>query len=81
MTGVQTCALPIWLIWLEAPQGTDGKIIRRAFTSGHATLIRSADKTTQDIFQPQPEALAALSSRVKNSFDPKIIFNPGRMVR
>ena len=69
------------LIWLEAPQGTDGKIIRRAFTSGHATLIRSTDKTTQDIFQLQPQALTALSSRVKNSFDPRNIFNPGRMYR
>ena len=69
------------LIWLEVPQGTDGKIIRSAFTSGHATLIRSTDKTEQDIFQLQPQALAALSSRVKNSFDPKNIFNPGRMYR
>ena len=69
------------LIWLEAPQGTDGKLIRSAFTSGHATLVRSTKKETQDIFQPQPQALAALSQRVKNSFDPKNIFNPGRMYR
>ena len=69
------------LIWLEAPPGTDGKLIRSVFTSGHATLIRSANKTAQDIFQPQLQALAALSQRVKKSFDPKNIFNPGRMVR
>ena len=69
------------LIWLEAPQGTDGKLIRSTFTSGHATLIRGASRNARDIFQPQPEALAALSNRVKNSFDPKNIFNPSRMFR
>ena len=69
------------LIWLEVPQATDAKIIRSAFTSGHATLIRSANKAAQDIFQPQPAALAALTQRVKNSFDPKNIFNPGRMYK
>jgi glycolate oxidase FAD binding subunit len=68
------------LIWLEAPQGTDGALIRSAFTSGHATLIRSTRRDTQTIFHPQAPALAALSARVKNSFDPKNIFNPGRMV-
>ncbi len=69
------------LIWLEVPQGTDGALIRSAFTSGHATLIRSSNKASQDIFHPQAPALAALSARVKNSFDPKNIFNPNRMYR
>ena len=69
------------LIWLEVPCGTDGALIRSAFTSGHATLIRRANKSAQTIFHPQAPALAALSQRVKNSFDPKNIFNPGRMVR
>lgn len=69
------------LIWLEVSQGTDGALIRSAFTSGHATLMRSNTKANQDIFQPQAPALAALSARVKNSFDPKNIFNPGRMYK
>ena len=69
------------LIWLEVSQGTDGALIRNAFTSGHATLIRSRNKSAQTIFHRQAPALAALSQRVKNSFDPKNIFNPGRMVR
>ena len=69
------------LIWLEVASGSDGNLIRRALTSGHATLIRSSHKAAQDIFHPQAQALAALSQRVKNSFDPKNIFNPGRMVR
>ena len=69
------------LIWLEVPQGTDGALIRSAFTSGHATLMRSSNKANQDIFHPQAPALAALSARVKNSFDPKNIFNPGRIYK
>ena len=31
------------------------------------------------VFQPQPDAVARLSARVKNSFDPKGLLNPGRM--
>jgi glycolate oxidase FAD binding subunit len=31
------------------------------------------------VFEPQEKALAALSRRVKESFDPKGILNPGRM--
>jgi glycolate oxidase FAD binding subunit len=31
------------------------------------------------VFHPQPPALAALTRRVKESFDPKGLFNPGRM--
>jgi glycolate oxidase FAD binding subunit len=30
-------------------------------------------------FEPQPEALAALSARLKAGFDPLNILNPGRM--
>ncbi len=49
--------------------------------SGHATLIRAAAnvRSSVPVFHPQPTALAALASRVKESFDPKGLFNPGRM--
>ena len=48
---------------------------------GHATLVRAADavRAAVPVFQPQSSALAALSARVKESFDPKGLFNPGRM--
>jgi glycolate oxidase FAD binding subunit len=44
-------------------------------------LIRAAESVRAGVpvFQPQPAALAALASRVKESFDPKRLFNPGRM--
>jgi glycolate oxidase FAD binding subunit len=58
-------------------------LVRRALgsTGGHATLIRAPEPVRADVpvFQPQPPALAALSARVKDSFDPKGLFNPGRM--
>ena len=31
------------------------------------------------VFQPQPGPLAALSQRLKDSFDPNRVLNPGRM--
>jgi len=71
------------LIWLALPPSDDADqaIVRGALAGGHATLIR-ADETVRvhtAVFQPQPPALASLASRVKESFDPKGIFNPGRM--
>ncbi|MGB8525391.1 MAG: FAD-linked oxidase C-terminal domain-containing protein, partial [Rhodoplanes sp.] len=31
------------------------------------------------VFEPQPGPLAALTKRVKESFDPSGVLNPGRM--
>jgi glycolate oxidase FAD binding subunit len=73
------------LIWLALPTSTDADhaIVRGALGSagGHATLVRATAgvRARVPVFQPQPSALAALSSRVKESFDPKALFNPGRM--
>jgi glycolate oxidase FAD binding subunit len=73
------------LIWLALPASADAdhNIVRGALgaAGGHATLIRAAQsaRASVPVFQPQPAALAALASRVKESFDPKCLFNPGRM--
>jgi glycolate oxidase FAD binding subunit len=71
------------LIWLALPSSDDADqaIVRGALPAGHATLIRAdeAVRARVAVFQPQPAALAALSARVKESFDPKGLFNPGRM--
>jgi glycolate oxidase FAD binding subunit len=80
------------LIWLaitdahEAEQaGRDAAALRAAITAvgGHATLIRapSAIRAAVDVFQPQDAPLAALTERVKRSFDPLGRLNPGRMYR
>lgn len=73
------------LIWLALPPSADADhtIVRGALgtTGGHATLIRAPDavRATVPVFQPQSAALVALAARVKESFDPKGLFNPGRM--
>jgi glycolate oxidase FAD binding subunit len=73
------------LLWLAVSGGEDGgaAVIRAAIAKlgGHATLIRGADalRAAVPVFQPQPPALAALSRRVKESFDPHRILNRGRM--
>ena len=49
---------------------------------GHATLVRAPEemRRRQPVFQPEDQALAALSARIKRAFDPVGILNPGRMV-
>jgi glycolate oxidase FAD binding subunit len=73
------------LIWLALPPTADADhlLVRAALgaTGGHATLIRApaAIRASVPVLQPQSTALAALTARVKESFDPKGLFNPGRM--
>ncbi|SNB69672.1 glycolate oxidase FAD binding subunit [Arboricoccus pini] len=73
------------LVWLALKPAWAGEadLIRRALADhgGHATLIRAAYEVRErvPVFEPQPLALAALTRRVKESFDPKHILNPGRM--
>lgn len=73
------------LIWIAIPKSRDAgaELIRRSVTQvgGHATLIRApaAVRAAVDVFEPQDEGVAALTKRVKESFDPKGILNPGRM--
>ena len=49
---------------------------------GHATLIRASEQVRRnvDVFHPQAAGVAALSQRVRHSFDPRIILNRGRML-
>lgn len=72
------------LVWLRMEAEAEPQLVRqtiRALGGGHATLVR-ADRPSRDsvdIFQPQETALAALSERLKQQFDPETILNPGRM--
>jgi glycolate oxidase FAD binding subunit len=73
------------LVWLALPPSPDADhlLVRGALgpTGGHAILIRAPEavRAAVPVFQPQSPALAALVQRVKDSFDPKGLFNPGRM--
>jgi len=73
------------LVWAAlAPADDAGEAIVRAAVSvcgGHAMLVRApaALRARVPVFEPQAGPLAALTARVKESFDPNRVLNPGRM--
>lgn len=73
------------LLWLALAPTVDAahETVRGALAAsgGHATLVRADAAVRQGVpvFQPQPGPLAALTARIKRSFDPKGVLNPGRM--
>ena len=73
------------LIWclLPALGGVCDEPIRRCVEAvgGHAVLMRAPDTLREQspVFHPLSEAKAALVRRIKESFDPDGICNPGRM--
>ena len=73
------------LIWVAMPfaDEPDATAIRSAVAvvGGHATLVRApaAVRAAVDVFTPEDPASSALARRVKESFDPKGVLNPGRM--
>jgi glycolate oxidase FAD binding subunit len=73
------------LIWVAPPESLDcsASEIRNALSAGggHATLVRgpAAARASVDVFQPEAAPLAALTRRIKESFDPKGVLNAGRM--
>ncbi|RUL96049.1 FAD-binding protein [Rhizobium chutanense] len=72
------------LVWMRMEAGPEAELVRRfikALGGGHATLIRASDaaRAVTAAFHPEPEAVAMLSRRVKEKFDPADIFNPGKM--
>jgi glycolate oxidase FAD binding subunit len=74
------------LLWLALRPSEDGghAALRAALAGcgGHATLIRAPEtlRAAVPVFQPQDPAMAALTARVKDGFDPRRVLNPGRMV-
>jgi glycolate oxidase FAD binding subunit len=73
------------LIWVAMPLSgePDAAAVRGAVAAigGHATLIRATAsvRAALDVFAPEAPGIAALNKRVKDSFDPKGVLNPGRM--
>jgi glycolate oxidase FAD binding subunit len=73
-------------VWLEAPFTEDAhaQVVRSRLAAvgpGHATLMRapSATRVAVPTFQPLGAGEEALTRRIKAQFDPKGLFNPGRM--
>jgi glycolate oxidase FAD binding subunit len=73
------------LVWAALPPAGDANapVVRStvAAAGGHATLIRApaAVRAAVDVFTPEPAPLAALTDRVRKSFDPQGVLNAGRM--
>jgi glycolate dehydrogenase FAD-binding subunit len=75
------------LIWAAVPATDDARasLVRATVAEegggGHATLIRApaAVRASVAVFEPESAALAALTKRVRESFDPKGVLNAGRM--
>jgi glycolate dehydrogenase FAD-binding subunit len=73
------------LIWAALPASDNARApqVRAAVAAagGHATLIRApaAVRASVEVFAPETPPLAALTARVRQSFDPRGVLNPGRM--
>src|SRR5262249_45233124 len=73
----------VGLLWVAMPgEPPHETAIREALAGkGHATLIgaSAAVRASAAVFEPLSPDLAALTRRIKESFDPKGVLNPGRM--
>lgn len=66
------------LRWLKTDAPAEAVFQTARDAGGHATLFR-AKAPPQQVFQPLPPRLKELHASLKRAFDPKGIFNPGRM--
>lgn len=66
--------------WLRSAADADQIRAVAAAVGGHATLFRGATNDTE-VFHPLQPALMAMQQRLKQSFDPDGLFNPGRLYR
>ena len=73
------------LLWIAGGEGPDAgaTVVRAAVAAvgGHATLVRASDdvRLAVPVFEPQSAPVMALTRRLKETFDPEGILNPGRM--
>jgi glycolate oxidase FAD binding subunit len=67
--------------WLRSD--ADASQLRQAAAAagGHATLFRGGhgEQRAAGVFAPLPPALMEVHRRLKHSFDPYGVFNPGRL--
>ncbi|MEN8206252.1 MAG: glycolate oxidase subunit GlcE [Pseudomonadota bacterium] len=66
--------------WLRSEQPAETIRAVTDAAGGHATLFRGGNRSS-DIFHPLQPALLSLHQRLKKTFDPAGILNPGRMYR
>jgi glycolate oxidase FAD binding subunit len=64
--------------WYRGDDSAAGIRAAALAAGGHASLYRGGDKSV-GVFQPLAPAVARIHHKLKASFDPSGIFNPGRM--
>lgn len=64
--------------WLRTDLPAEIMRVEVSQHGGHATLFRNADNKSE-IFSPLSPAMKTIHQRLKQSFDPQGIFNPGKM--
>jgi glycolate oxidase FAD binding subunit len=75
---------PVLIEWGGALRWVAGELDARALRSaaasagGHATLFRGGDKSS-GVFHPLSPPISKLHQRLKDTFDPQGILNPGRL--
>ncbi len=74
----------VWVSLPEALSNAGAPALRAAVATaggGHATLIKAPREVRAlvDPFEPQPPALAGVTRRLKDVFDPRGVLEPGRM--
>ena len=69
------------LVWMATDAGHEAVRAEVAKGGGHATLAKAPEtvRAAVPVFPPQAPAVAALTKRLREAFDPKGIMNPGRM--
>jgi glycolate oxidase FAD binding subunit len=70
------------LLWLRMEADAEAELVRDLVrqSGGHATLMRASEEARRGIpvFQSEAPAVAALSTRIRERFDPTGMFNPGK---
>lgn len=66
------------LRWLKSEEASSHVFQVIGDLGGHATLFRHAQHRDA-VFQPLPDDLMQIQRRLKHAFDPKGLFNPGRL--
>lgn len=73
----------VWIAVADGGEDAGAGVIRSAVNrlGGHATLVRAPDsvRLAVDVFEPLSPPLTSLTRRLKATFDPVEILNPGRM--
>lgn len=72
----------VWAMTMQHEDAASSFVHAQAHArAGHATLVRASDpvRLSVDVFSPPAAPLMAIQRKLKSSFDPDGILNPGRM--